>query len=123
MEDCLEGGVNSCSVAAGLLVPSGAILVLLDQTNSPFSFTTSSANFMPYGISEMEQVCGGTNNLSPGLDNPRLLDSSEGAKFHSSLQPGAEEPHEKQNHSLPVKKEGVPVTTHMEGILRKETTS
>lgn len=37
--------------AAGILVPSGAMAMLLDELDSPFSFTTNSANLSPYSIS------------------------------------------------------------------------
>ena len=58
--------------------------------------------------------------VHPGLQHkvcltwhdPWQLSSSEGAQFHSLLLPGADEPFEKQNHSLPVKKRGLHVTTH-----------
>lgn len=59
----------------------------------------------------------------PGLGRSTYWMAQKVQNSPSSLQPGVEEPHEKQNHSLPVKKEGVPVTAHIEDILRKETTS
>ena len=49
--------------------------------------------------------------------DPWQLGSSEGAQFHSLLLPGADEPFEKQNHSLPVK-EGVACDNTYKGMLR-----
>lgn len=54
----------------------------------------------------MGQVCGWPNNQCLGLDDPLLVGSSECAEFHSPVLPGVDEPHEKENHSLPVKKRG-----------------
>lgn len=127
---CLEVGVNSCP---GISIHLGSWHSISFWSNSCASGSTAvptlSLILLPtlyhrdQWLCGRGQMCGGTNDQCPGLDDSRQLGSSEGAQFHSLLLPGADEPYEKQNHSLPVKKRGLHVTTHTEGNLRKETTS
>ena len=106
------------TLAADILFLPGAIPVLLDQLDSPLlSYPCPPCTTQDQWFCRMGQVCGGINNLCPGLDDPWQLGSSEGAQFHSLLLPGADEPFEKQNHSLPVK-EGVACDNTYKGMLR-----
>lgn len=106
--------------------PFGSNGCVLDQLDSPFSFATNSANFTPSGL-------GGSVRWSRCVEG-RIIHARpctvhdywtaqkvQDSTAHCSLELKS---HRRNRITASLwKKEGVPVTAHMEGMLRKETTS